>query len=99
MNDDRITSRATAQGCWGVRRSRRKGWSYEVINGFRDTIAVVYGDKAEAELLASAPEQRTAAQELRVCTKRLAAILGQFQERLMPSELDALNRARELASR
>lgn len=81
-----------------VRKSRRKGWAFEVINGFHDTIAVVYGDKSDAELLASAPQQHAAAQELRACSKHLLAMLARFEEQLMPWELDALNRARELAS-
>jgi hypothetical protein len=84
---------------WTVHRSRRRLNGYwEIVNLHRDTVAVVYGAKTEAELLASAPQQHAAAQELRACTKRLAAILGQFQERLVPSELEALNRARELTA-
>jgi|SRR5690348_10638 len=84
---------------WTVRHNRRRAHAYwEIINLRRDTVAVVYGGKADAELLAAAPQQHAAAQELKACTQRLAAILGQFEERLIPSELEALNRARQLAS-
>jgi hypothetical protein len=84
---------------WTVHRSRRRQNGYwEIVNLHRDTVAVVYGAKTEAELLASAPQQHAAAQELRACAKRLAAILGQFQERLTSSELESLNRARELTA-
>ena len=85
---------------WTVRRSRRSIAGYwEIVDHHHDTIAIVYGGTGDAELLASAPQQHAVAQELRACTKRLATILGRFQERLAPSELMALNRARELASR
>lgn len=84
---------------WTVRRNCRRTHTYwEIINLHRDTVAVVYGGKADAELLAAAPQQHAAVQELKACTQRLAAILGQFEERLVPSELDSLNRARKLAS-
>lgn len=84
---------------WTVRRSRRRLSGYwEVVDLHHDTVAVVYSGKDDAELLASAPLHYVAARELRACTKRLAAILGQFEERLVQSEREILNRARELAS-
>ncbi len=85
---------------WTVRESRRrKAWRWEIINHRHDVVALVYGGRDDAELMASTSQQGADAQELRACTKRLATILGRFQERLAPSELMALNRARELASR
>lgn len=100
MNHNQIPFRTEIRKRWTVRESRRRRVPYwEIVDSRRDTVAVVYGSKAEADLLASASQQHAAAQELRACTRRLAAILGQFQERLAPSELAALNRARELALR
>lgn len=85
---------------WTARRSRRRLNGYwEIVNLHHDTVAVVYGGEDDAELLASAPQHYAAAHELYACTKRLIAILGQFDERLVQSERDALNRAREVASR
>ena len=83
---------------WTVRRSRRRVAGYWEIRSTHDIVGICYGTREEAECMASAPQQHVTAQELRVCTKRLAAILGQFQERLVPSELEALNRARELTA-
>jgi hypothetical protein len=99
MNHHSNFFQAAHQKRWTACQNRRRNaWRWEVINVHRDTVAVVYSGKDDAELLASAPQQHAAAQELRACTKRLAAILGQFQERLVPSELEALNRARELTA-
>lgn len=98
MNHNSNSFQTAYQKRWTARENRhRNAWRWEVVNLQHDTVAVVYGGKGEAELLASAPQQHAAAQELRACTKRLAAILGRFQERLVPSELEALNRARKLA--
>jgi len=83
---------------WTVRRSRRRVAGYWEIRSVRDVVGICYGTQEEAECMASAPQQRATAQELRTCTRQLAAILGQFQERLMPSELEVLNRARELTA-
>jgi hypothetical protein len=100
MNHNPVTFHTAHQKRWTVRESRRRSaLRWEIVDHHHDTIAVVYGDKAEAELLASAPQQHVAAQELRTCTRRLAAILEQFQERLMPSEREALDRARDVALR
>lgn len=99
MKHNPISFHAATQKRWTVRESRRRRVPYwEIVNHIHDTVAVVYGDKAEAELLASAPQQHATAHELRACTKRLVAILGRFQEQLTPSELEALNRARELTA-
>ena len=83
---------------WTVRRSRRRVAGYWEIRNAHNVVGICYGTREEAERMASSPRQLAAAQELRACTKRLAAILGQFQERLVPSELEALNRARELTA-
>jgi len=83
---------------WTVRRSRRRVAAYWEIRSTRDVVGICYGTREEAERMASAPQQHVAVQELRACAARLVAILRQFEERLMPSELAALNRARELAS-
>ena len=83
-----------------ARRSRRRRNGYwEIVNLHQDTVAVVYGGEKEAKLLASAPQHHAVAEELRACALRLAAILASFKNQLAPSELEALNRARELASR
>ena len=84
---------------WTVRRSRRRVAGYWEIRSTRDIVGICYGTREEAECMASAPQQHVTAQELQACTKRLAEILEQFEERLAPSEREALNRARELASR
>jgi|GEM_PF-2659547 len=99
-NPIRFQIQAAMQKRWTVRESRRRRVPYwEIINSHRDTVAVVYGGKADAELLASAPQQHAAAQELRACNDRLIAMLRRFEERLLPSERETLKRAHELASR
>lgn len=84
---------------WTVRRSRRRVAAYWEIRNTRDIVGICYGTREEAECMASAPQQCAEAQELRACTKQLIRILGQFEERLAPSEREALRRARELVSR
>lgn len=42
-----------SKGPWRVVKSRRQGWSYEVRNGHRDPICVVYSSEADARLLAA----------------------------------------------
>ena len=99
MNYQAIAGVAAAQKRWTVRESRRRNaWRWEIVNHRHDVVAVVYGGKDDAELMASTSQQGAAAHELRTCTKLLATILGRFQERLTPSELEALNRARELTA-
>lgn len=99
MNDNPSRFHSAHLRRWTVRENRRhKAWCWEIINHLHDVVAVVYGSRDDAELMASTSQQRAAAQELQACTRRLATILGRFQERLAPSELMALNRARELTA-
>lgn len=99
MNHNSNSFQTTRQKHWTARENRRlNGWRWEIIDFYHDTVAVVYSGRGDAELLASAPQQHAAAQELRACSKQLLAMLARFEEQLMPWELEELNRARELAS-
>ena len=99
MNHNPIPFHTTHPRRWTARENRRRNaWRWEIIDPHNDVVAVVYGGRDDAELMASTPQQQAAAHELRACSKQLATILGRFQERLTPSELKALNRARELTA-
>jgi hypothetical protein len=78
-----------SKGPWRVVTTRRKGWAYEVRNGHRDPICVVYSSEADARLIA-------AALNLLSTVKHLIAIVRLFEPQLRASARAKLDQARAL---
>jgi len=78
-----------SRGPWSAHKATLKTWRYEVRNGRRDPIAVVYGNKADAELMARAPR-------LLGELKHLIPIVRMRESDLRASERAVLARARAL---
>jgi len=76
-----------SKGPWRVVKTKRQGWAYEVRNGHRDPICVVYSSEADARLIA-------AALNLLSMVKHLIAIV-----RLHEGELRASAKAKYEAAR
>lgn len=81
---------------WTVRRSRRRVAPFWEVRNTRGVVAVVYGTKADADCMASAPrvtfELGKAVAEL----KSLIAIVQRHEGELRASEKASLERARAL---
>lgn len=75
---------------WKTRQAKaRGGFVWQVTNGRRDVVAVVYTGQADAELMADAPK-------LLGELKHMVAIARMREGELRVSERAALNRARDL---
>lgn len=64
---------------WRVVKNVRHGWDYEVRNGHRDPICVVYSSEADARLIAAAPN-------LLGALKHMVAIVRMHERYLRASE-------------
>lgn len=80
-----------SKGSWVVVKTRRKGWAYEVRNGHRDPICVVYSSEADARLIA-------AALNLLSAVKHLIAIVRLYEPGLRTSARAKLAQARALVN-
>lgn len=78
-----------SRGPWRVFKTKRKGWAWEVRNGHRDPICVVYSSEADARLIA-------AALNLLSAVKHLIAIVRLFEPQLRVSARAKLDQARAL---
>lgn len=78
-----------SKGPWRVVKSRRQGWAYEVRNGHRDPICVVYSSEADARLIA-------AALNLLSCLKHMIAIVRMHEDELRASAKAKYEAARAL---
>lgn len=78
-----------SRGPWRVVKSRREGWSYEIRNGHRDPVAVIYTSESDARLLGAG---------LRMLgeLKHAEAILRMREPTLRASEKATLARIRAL---
>jgi hypothetical protein len=78
-----------SKGPWRVVKTKRQGWAYEVRNGHRDPICVVYSSEADARLIA-------AALNLLNTVKHLIAIVRMHEGELRASERAKYEAARAL---
>ena len=79
-----------SKGPWTVKFNRRRGW-WEVRNGHRDPICVVYSSEADARLIA-------AALNLFSKVKHLIAIVRMHEGELRASAKAKLDEARALVA-
>ena len=77
-----------SRGPWTVKFNKRRRW-WEIHNGHRDPIAIVYTHEADAHLLAASLRQLGV-------IKHLIAIVRMREGELRASERAALARARAL---
>lgn len=80
-----------SKGPWTVVKTKRKGWAWEVRNGHRDPICVVYSSEADARVIA-------AALTLLSAVKHLIAIVRLFEPELRTSARAKLAQARALVN-
>jgi len=78
-----------SKGPWRVVKTKRQGWAYEVRNGHRDPVAIVYTTEDDARLLA-------ASLRLLGSLKHMVAIVRMREGDLRASERAALARVRAL---